>query len=546
MTKLIFITGGVISSLGKGLTTATLGLLLKERGYKIKIRKLDPYLNIDPGTMNPREHGEVFVTQDGAETDLDLGHYERFTNIVTHKEDSISAGQIYYQLLKKERKGEYLGGTIQTIPHVTDIIKNAILHNTENIDFLLCEIGGTVGDIEAGPFLEAIRQLSRENQKCMFIHMTFVPYISAIKSLKTKPTQHSIKALTSVGIQPDMILCRVEKDMSSLELDKIALFSNLDKSNVLPIMNLDTIYRAPAYYHDIKADISILQHFNMPLDSEISLHIWNNATTVISNFQYTTKIAIVCKYFNAYDAYKSLIEAINHAGVELNTYIDIKWIDSNTLTSDNVAEQLQDVYGIIVPGGFGSTGIDGKIHAIKYARENQIPFLGICLGLQLAIIEFARNVCKLNNVNSTEFDQECDNPVVALMTSWNNNGTLEKRSNQSDLGGTMRLGHYNCVIKQDTLASRIYQSQSIQERHRHRYEFNNEYYDLLEKNGLVFSGQNDHGLVEIIEDSNHKFFIAVQFHPEFQSSLYKPHPVFVSLIKHTLDFNNSEPKLMIY
>lgn len=535
MTNFIFITGGVISSLGKGLAAASIGALLQARGFKICLRKLDPYLNIDPGTMSPAQHGEVFVTDDGTETDLDLGHYERFTGIKTTKYDSITAGKVYNTLLKKERRGDYLGNTVQVIPHVIDLIKDFIFNNTGELDFVICEIGGTVGDIEIQPFLEAIRQISYElgKQKVLCIHLTLVPYISAAKELKTKPTQHSVKELNSVGIQPDIILCRSERVIPEEQRKKIANFCNVKLANVITAIEASNIYEVPIIYHRYGLDMQILRHFNIQ-HSKPELSTWYEILDSIKNASQTITIAVVGKYTDFPDAYKSLIEALAHGAIYHKVKISIKWVSSRRLSEYSI-KRLCDYDAVLVPGGFGDNGIEGKIVAINFARINNIPFFGICLGMQLAVIEFARNVAKIEGANSTEFSN-CKHPIVHLFTKQGD----EKEIN-SDLGGTMRLGAYGCYLSADSKIINIYKKDTIEERRRHRYSINPDYEHILERNGLVLSGRStEEDLLEIIELSNHPWFIGVQFHPEFNSKPFLPHPLFVSFIKAAIDRQQSK------
>lgn len=534
MTRYIFITGGVVSSLGKGITSGTIGALLQVHGFNVKLRKLDPYLNIDPGTMSPSEHGEVFVTDDGTEGDLDLGHYERFTGINTTRNDSTTTGRIYDTLLKKERKGNFLGKTIQVIPHVTNAIKEFIINDTADYDFVIIEIGGTVGDIEALPFFEAIRQLGFElgrNRTC-FIHLTYLPYIAMAEELKTKPTQHSVKTLQSLGIQPDILMCRADVDIPKNEIRKISQFCNVDEKSVIPALNAKNIYQVPLLYHDNGLDTQILKHFSMA-KNQINLKIWEEIDRKISNINKTIKIAIVGKYTKYKDSYKSLTESLNHGGLANNVKIEIIWVESRGIGNENdLKSQLKDIAGILVPGGFGINGIEGKIIATKYARENNIPFLGICLGMQVAVIEFAKNVLKITDANSTEFDSKTKNPVIGLIEEWDNNGKKEKRDKNSDFGGTMRVGGYDTKLKKNTLLHRIYNKDIIRERHRHRYEVNIDYREQFEKNGLVFSGMSiDEKLPECIELKNHKFFIGVQFHPELTSRPFDASPLFREFVK---------------
>ena len=529
----VFITGGVSSSLGKGLASAALGSLLQLRNFKIRLRKLDPYLNVDPGTMNPFQHGEVFVTDDGAETDLDIGHYERFTNINSKKTDSISTGKIYSNVLKKERKGDFLGATIQVIPHVTDEIINFIFSDLSNEDFVICEIGGTVGDIESLPFLEAIRQIrnDKENISSCHIHMTYIPYISSADELKTKPTQHSVKELLNVGIQPNIIMCRCEKEINDESINKIALFCNVKKSNVIPALNAKSIYEVPSLYCKAGLDKSLLSELGYnEKNQKINLEPWNNVVNKLYKPQTTVKIGVVGKYTDLKDSYKSLTEAIVHGGLANNAEVDICWINSEKLSSEEIINQIQNVKGILVPGGFGDRGIDGKMISIKYAREKNVPFFGICLGMQLAIIEIARNVLNFKDSNSTEFSKT-RNPVICLMTEWAKDNVKIERSYSSNKGGTMRLGSFPCVISKDTLAYKIYHSPKINERHRHRYEVNTNYISQFKEKGFIFSGMSpDNLLPEIVESNNHPWFIGVQFHPELKSRPLNPHPLFISFV----------------
>lgn len=545
MTKFVFITGGVTSSLGKGLTTASLGLLLEARGYRVKLRKLDPYLNIDPGTMSPIQHGEVFVTEDGTETDLDLGHYERFTSVATSKEDAITAGKIYFELLKKERKGDYLGKTVQVIPHVTDLIKSVILNNTEELDFLLCEIGGTVGDIEGQPFLEAIRQIGYElgKSKVAYLHVTLIPYIKTAREFKTKPTQHSVKLLNSAGIQPTLILCRASKAISELNRKKIASFCNIPEEFVIPALDVEHIYEVPIKYHQAGLDLQLLKYFDLQSSPLPNLAKWHNLITTLHTATQEVEVALVGKYTKLRDAYKSVIEALNHAAIANNAKIKINFINSRHLKPDNIELLLSSAEAIIVPGGFGGEGIEGKILAIQYARTHNIPFLGICLGMQLAIIEAAQHLANLPDVCSTEF-KTCTNPVIGPLEEWQQKG--ETHTAKTELGGTMRLGSYNCSLLKGSKIAAIYKTQLITERHRHRYEVNYNYKEVLEKQGLVFSGVclENPTLLEVIELANHPWFIAVQFHPEFQSKPLNPHPIFISFLEAALKINNSDKKVV--
>ena len=532
MTRYIFITGGVVSSLGKGLATASLGALLQARGYKVRLRKLDPYLNIDPGTMSPIQHGEVFVTTDGGETDLDLGHYERFTGVEAKKNDNMTAGKIYANLLAKERRGDYLGKTVQVIPHVTDLIKEFILKDTKNSDFVLCEIGGTIGDIEGLPFYEAIRQLGYElgKSKVIYVHVTLLPYIKAASELKTKPTQHSVKELRSIGIDPNILLCRSEYPISESDLTKIALFCNVKEEAVIPALDVSNIYEAPIAYHEKGFDKEVLEYFGLE-NNKPDLTLWREYVANLNKFEKVVKIAIIGKYVKLLDAYKSILESFNHASNHLGVKVELTWINSRHLTEENIVKKLAKIDGILVPGGFGEDGTEGKILAINYARTNNIPFFGICFGMQLAIIEIARNLCDLPKANSSEFDDSGDN-VIGLMTEWMRESEIEKRKKTDDLGGTMRLGSYKAVITPKSLAYNIYGKATIHERHRHRYEVNINYKAQLEKAGIVFSGMSPDGnLTEIIELTGHKWFVAVQFHPEFKSKPFEPHPLFVGFVK---------------
>ena len=532
MARYVFVTGGVVSSIGKGLSSASLAALLQLRGFKVRIRKLDPYLNVDPGTMNPFQHGEVFVTDDGAETDLDLGHYERFTGISATQSDNITTGGIYSDIIKKERKGDYLGGTVQVVPHVTDRIKKFISHEIKNEDFVICEIGGTVGDIESLPFLEAIRQFSNDTEKknSLFIHLTLVPYLKASGELKTKPTQHSVKELRSLGIQPDIIICRSEKKIPISERKKISLFCNVNIENVIETVDVRTIYEAPISFHKEKLDDRVLSHFNIKSKKIPNLTKWKNITAKVLNTTKNVNIGIVGKYVNLKDAYKSLDEALTHGGIANNLKVNLSRIDSEHLKSQNLKSALKDVSGILIPGGFGKRGSEGKIAAIKYARLNNIPFFGICFGMQMAIIEAARNLLNIKNASSSEFGNNCT-PVVGLLEEWQK-GKERFKGSEKDLGGTMRLGLYEAILKRNSLISKIYSMKKIQERHRHRYEVNIKYKDEFEKKGLIFSALSPDGLLpEIIELKNHPWFVGVQFHPEFKSRPFTPHPLFSSFVK---------------
>ena len=538
--KLIFVTGGVVSSLGKGIVTASLASLLRSRGIKLKIRKLDPYLNVDPGTMSPYQHGEVYVTDDGYETDLDLGHYERFTDIKCSKNDSISSGKIYSTILSKERKGEYLGSTVQVIPHVTEEIKNSIKKSTNKDDVIICEIGGTVGDIESLPFLEAIRQFKNERQlDTLLIHLTLLPYIETSGEIKTKPTQHSVKELLNAGIQPDIIVCRSNKKIKYEEIQKISLFCNVPTNAVIPSYDVGSIYQVLSLLSKSKLDDLVIKNLNIKSTKKKDLSKWTNFEVLESRAKEELNIFIIGKYVHLKDSYKSLYEAIYHAGVHNKVNVKIKWIDSETINKKNVDELLIKAAGILIPGGFGNRGISGKIEAIRYARENQIPFLGICLGMQLSIIEFTKNVLKMKNSGSSEFGKHTNN-VISLMTEWSKKNQKVTRTKENDLGATMRLGSYPCYIKHKSLASKIYKKKLIHERHRHRYEVNPKYRSSIEKKGLVFSGfSKDKKLLEIIENKNHKWFLGVQFHPELKSKPFKPHPIFFSFIKNSLMNKNA-------
>ena len=529
----VFITGGVASSLGKGLASASLASLLQLRKFKVRIRKLDPYLNVDPGTMSPYQHGEVFVTDDGAETDLDLGHYERFTNLSASQSDSISSGKIYSNVLRKERRGEYLGSTIQVIPHVTDEIKGFIHSDLKNEDIVIYEIGGTVGDIESLPFLEAIRQIRNDRKiSSSLIHMTYVPYITSAGELKTKPTQHSVKELLNAGIQPDIIMCRCEKSINQEALKKISLFCNVKKENVIPAMNANSIYEVPSLYCKAGLDTALLNelgydHKKYPL----KLSAWDEVVKKFKNTTNDVTIGVVGKYTDLKDSYKSLNEALIHGGLSNESSVSINWINSERLKNNEIRNELTKVHGILVPGGFGERGIDGKLCSITFARENDIPYFGICLGMQLAVIEIAKNVLKINDANSTEFGKT-NNPVVGLMTEWVRNNTKLTRSEESDKGGTMRLGSYPCNLKKGSLVYSIYDTIQISERHRHRYEVNTKYMDLFNKNNFCYSGMSpDNLLPEILESTEHPWFIGVQFHPELKSRPQSPHPLFVSFIE---------------
>ena len=532
MARYIFVTGGVVSSLGKGLSSASLAYLLQSRGFKVRIRKLDPYLNVDPGTMNPFQHGEVFVTDDGAETDLDLGHYERFSGISAKKSDNITTGQIYSDVLKKERKGKYLGKTVQVIPHVTDRIKEFIKSDIKNEDFVICEIGGTIGDIESLPFIEAIRQFSNDigKKNTLFIHLTLVPYMRASDEIKTKPTQHSVKELRSIGIQPDIIICRSERNIPLDQRKKISLFCNVDIKNVIQTIDVKTIYEAPISFNNEKLDKQVLDYFKIKSKKSVNLNPWKKITKIVLSPRKHINIAIIGKYVNLKDAYKSLDEALVHGGVNNNLKVNLVRIESDNLKPTEIKKKLKNVSGILIPGGFGKRGTEGKIAAIKYARINKIPFLGICFGMQMAIIEFARNVLNIKTASSSELNSKCT-PVVGLIHEWKKDGKTIRGTNK-DLGGTMRLGLYKAELLNNSLIKSIYKTKSIKERHRHRYEVNTNFKKHFEKKGLIFSGNSpDKNLPEIIELKNHPWFIGVQFHPEFKSRPLSPHPLFSSFIK---------------
>ncbi len=537
MARFIFITGGVVSSLGKGLASASLGALLQARGYKVRLRKLDPYLNVDPGTMNPNQHGEVFVTDDGAETDLDLGHYERFTGVNARRSDSVSTGQIYSTLIAKERRGDYLGGTVQVIPHVTDLIKEFILKDTDQEDFVLCEIGGTVGDIEGLPFLEAIRQLGYElgRERVMYIHLTLVPYIAAAKELKTKPTQHSVKELRAIGIQPDILLCRADREIPLSERRKIALFCNIREECVIQGLDVSSIYEVPQRYSEQGFDKQVLKIFGIEDKNVLNLSRWDEILKRVQHPKAEVTVAIVGKYTGIGDAYKSLTEALDHAGIYNQARVHVRWIDAAGFEKEDVAKALRDVDAVLVPGGFGERGVNGKLAAITYARENKKPYLGICFGMQLAVIEYARNVLGIKDASSTEFgpyeDKNGIGPLVGLMTEWMRGNVLETRRHDGDLGGTMRLGAYECELIAGTLAAKIYDADAISERHRHRYEVNMHYRDQFEPSGMIFSGISPGGnLPEIVEMKDHPWFVGVQFHPELKSRPFSPHPLFSSFV----------------
>ncbi len=533
MARYIFITGGVVSSLGKGLASAALGALLQARGYSVRLRKLDPYLNVDPGTMSPYQHGEVFVTDDGAETDLDLGHYERFTGVPGHQGDNITTGRIYQNIITKERRGDYLGATVQVIPHVTDEIKNFVLEDGDDVDFMLCEIGGTVGDIEGLPFFEAIRQLHNEipEGKSIFVHLTLVPYIPSAGEIKTKPTQHSVKELRSIGIQPDILLCRTDRDIPADERRKIAQFCNVRPERVIAAKDASSIYAVPVAYHNEGFDEQVLACFGIEHPNPPKLEVWEEINRRFTEPEGEVTIAVVGKYVGMKDAYKSLMEALAHGGIANKVRVNIEWIDSEIFESNDAAVHLEDVHGILVPGGFGYRGAEGKIKAAQFARERDVPYFGICFGMQMAVLEAARNLANIGCANSTEFG-ETQEPVVALMTEWTKGNEKVTRSESTDLGGTMRLGAYDATLKPGSQVAKIYGSTHISERHRHRWEVNANYVERLEAKGLVFSGMSPDGrLPEIIEIPEHPWFIGVQFHPELKSKPFDPHPLFASFIE---------------
>ncbi len=538
--KFIFVTGGVLSSLGKGLASASIGALLECRGLTVTLLKLDPYINVDPGTMNPFQHGEVFVTDDGTETDLDLGHYERFVNVRLSANNNFTTGKIYDSVIQKERRGDYLGGTVQVIPHITDEIKQSILQASQGVDIVIVEIGGTIGDIESLPFLEAIRQfrfdVGREN--VLYIHLTFVPYIPTAGEVKTKPTQHSVKELRSIGIQPDILLCRTDRFLTSELKAKIALFCNVGQDAVITAKDVDCIYEVPLVFHQEKLDDKILEVLNIWTGAPRLEH-WQNLLEQINTVRHTVKIAVVGKYTDLTESYKSLNEALYHAAIFNSARVELIFIDSSTLSAENLAAVLEPADGILVPGGFGARGIEGKILAVQYARENKVPYFGICLGMQVAVIEFARNVGGLKNANSSEFDEKTEFPVIYLMREWfdEKSQTVQKRDINSEKGASMRLGAYPCRLPDEhTVAYKAYQAGEISERHRHRYEFNNEFMGVLEEKGLVFSGLSPRGdLVEIIELKDHPWFLGCQFHPEFKSRPMTPHPLFRDFIRASLE-----------
>ncbi|MCF8496471.1 MAG: CTP synthase [Alphaproteobacteria bacterium] len=533
MTRTIFITGGVVSSLGKGLASAALGALLQARGYSVRLCKLDPYLNVDPGTMSPFQHGEVYVTDDGAETDLDLGHYERFTGVAARGSDNTTTGKIYTHVLQKERRGDYLGATIQVIPHITNEIKDFIREKDGSADFVLCEIGGTVGDIESLPFLEAIRQFGNEvgDDRALFLHVTLLPYIPAAGELKTKPTQHSVKELMSAGIRPRILLCRADRDIAEEERRKIALFCNIDQNKVIPALDVKSIYEVPLTYHREGLDTQVLECFGIKGAREPDLSVWENIVRRVKAPEGDVRIAVVGKYTDLTDSYKSLNEALIHGGIANNVRVELEFIEAEIFEGEDPTPHLEGVHGILVPGGFGQRGAEGKIKAVRYAREHKIPYFGICFGMQMAVIEAARNLCGLAGANSTEFG-DCKDPVIGIMTEWVKGNRVEQRAENTDKGGTMRLGAYPAALKKGSRVAEIYGSPSISERHRHRYEVDIRYKDRLEEEGLLFSGLSPDGnLPEIVEIPAHPWFVGVQFHPELKSKPFDPHPLFVSFIE---------------
>ncbi|WP_439468692.1 CTP synthase [Blastomonas fulva] len=536
MARFIFITGGVVSSLGKGLMAASLGALLQARGYRVRIRKFDPYLNVDPGTMSPYQHGEVYVTDDGAETDLDLGHYERFTGVSARQSDNVTSGRIYQTIIQRERRGDYLGATVQVIPHVTDAIKEFAQAETEDLDFVLCEIGGTVGDIESLPFIEAIRQLRNDigRENSIFVHVTLVPYIAAAGELKTKPTQHSVRELTSLGIQPDILLCRCEKPLPDSDRAKIALFCNVRKEAVIPALDAKSIYAVPTQYNAEGLDDEVLRAFGIHDAPEPDLSRWTDIMERHEHPEGEVTIGVVGKYVGLQDAYKSLHEALVHGGLANRVKVHVKWLDAELfekLPDDELAAVLEPMHGILVPGGFGERGSEGKISSVRFARERDVPFFGICLGMQMACIEAARNTSGIAAASTTEFGST-DEPIVGLITEWMGESGLQKRSAEGDLGGTMRLGAFPARLSGNSRVRGIYGSDMISERHRHRYEVNTAYHDRLEKGGLVFSGMSPDGVLpEIVERPDHSWFVGVQYHPELKSKPFDPHPLFASFIE---------------
>ena len=533
MTRFVFITGGVVSSLGKGISSAALGALLQARGFKVRLRKLDPYLNVDPGTMSPTQHGEVFVTDDGAETDLDLGHYERFTGVSARRSDNVTTGKIYSTVISRERKGVYLGATVQVIPHITDAIKEFISADLSDEDFVLCEVGGTVGDIESLPFLEAIRQKANElgKDRSLFVHLTLLPHLSAAGELKTKPTQHSVKELQSMGITADVLLCRSDREVPEDARRKIALFCNVKPERVISAPDVETIYEVPLIYHEQGFDKAVCDFFGIGTSKKLNLNRWQEIVTRIKSPESRVRIAVVGKYTELPDAYKSLAEALDHGGIANNVGVNMDWIDSEIFESEDAVHYLGDVQGILVPGGFGERGAEGKIAAVKFARERGVPYLGICFGMQMAVIEAARNLAFIDGAGSTEFGS-VKNQVVGLLTEWKKGTTLERRDHDTELGGSMRLGAYPCTLIEGSLVRSVYGIEEIVERHRHRYEVNIDYQQRLEDCGLIFSGLSPDGqLPEIVELKDHPWFVGVQFHPELRSKPFEPHPLFTAFIK---------------
>ena len=538
MARFIFITGGVVSSLGKGLASAALGALLQARGFSVRLRKLDPYLNVDPGTMSPFEHGEVFVTDDGAETDLDLGHYERFTGVAARRTDSISSGRIYMNVLEKERRGDYLGKTIQVIPHVTNEIKDFVLDGNEDYDFVLCEIGGTVGDIEAMPFIEAIRQLGNDLPRgnAVYVHLSLMPFIAAAGELKTKPTQHSVKELQALGIAPDILLVRADRPIPPEERRKLSLFCNVRSTAVIQALDVGSIYDVPSAYHREGLDTEVLAAFGIDPAPAPRMGAWEEVSARIHNPEGEVTIAIVGKYTGLKDAYKSLIEALNHGGIANRVKVNLEWIESEVFEQEDPAPYLEKVHGILVPGGFGERGAEGKIAAARFAREHKVPYFGICYGMQMAVLDAARNLAGIEDAVSSEFDRSKGTAVVGIMTEWLKGNQLEKRAENGDLGGTMRLGAYPHPLKAGTKISEIYDSTDVSERHRHRYEVNIDFKERLEEAGLVFSGMSPDGLLpETIEYEDHPWFIGVQYHPELKSRPLDPHPLFASFVGAALE-----------
>ena len=538
MSDYIFVTGGVVSALGKGVTSASLGAILESRGLRVGMMKLDPYLNVDPGTMSPYQHGEVFVTEDGTETDLDLGHYERYVSTTTGKHSNYTAGKIYETVIAKERRGDYLGATVQVIPHVTDEIKKSIVKGSQGYDITIVEVGGTVGDIESLPFIEAIRQMGiyKDGYEVAYVHLTLVPYIKASAEIKTKPTQHSVRELRAIGIQPDALVCRSELPLPKEHFDKIALFTNVDKNAVISAHDAEDIYQIPLILRDQGLDDIIVEKLKLDVP-KADLTPWENVFKASKESDSKVKIAMVGKYVDFKDSYISLSEALRHAGFKNKKNVEIAYVESEDIQK-NGTDCLSKMDAILIPGGFGDRGIEGMIQSIEYARRNGIPFLGICLGMQAAVIEYARNVLGHNDANSTEFNQDTSSPVIAMITEWmNEDGSTENRDETSELGGTMRLGAQECLLKEGTKAKKIYDAESVIERHRHRYEFNNTYLEELQKDGLIFSGFSKDGLAEMIEIDDHPWFIACQFHPEFTSSPLRGHPLFQSFIKAAVEYS---------